>query len=280
MSVGQLLDDVLAAIGTQLMPAPALIGGAEPVTAGDLPAVVLSLSEMATGHGGLGAQVGGPLTGALPTTQTVDLADPQLDLPGASVTLLSADRRTLLLPVGGLVRADGTTTPPWSAQDISVSVAGAPVLSVVMTAPGAGEVQLVPAGRLVFPAPLPATGKVIVSYYVGIWALQLVRYQALLEVEVLAADPAAVDQLSRQLDLALGGPPAQLLTVTPVAWGPIAPPDGQRADARSRVLSYRIDYERIDPVLPPASGPIVQIDATFTPPLSDALTVPEGSPNE
>ena len=70
-----------------------------------------------------------------------------------------------------------------------------------------------------------------------------------------------------------------LLTVSPVAWSTIAPPDPQRAGARARVLSYSIDYERIDPVLPLASGPIVEIEATFVPPLSDALTVPEGSPN-
>ena len=283
MSIGQLLDDLQAAIGTGLTPTPALLGGTEPVTGGDLPAIVLSLSEMVTGYGGVGTQLGGPVTGALQTTQTVDLADPQV----GGVTLLSADRTTLLLPVGGLVRADGTTTPPWGAQDITVSVAGAP-FAVVMTAPGVGEVQLVPTGRLVFPAPpgLPTTGTVVVSYYVGTWSLQAARYQALLQLEVLAAAPAVVDQLSRQLDVALGGSSvAQLLTVSPVAWSPIAPPDGQRASARSRVLTYHIDYERIDPVLPPASGPIVEIDASltdtsFSPPLSDVVTVTQGSSNE
>jgi hypothetical protein len=274
MSVGQLLDDVQAAIRTGLTPTPALLGGAEPVTVGDLPAIVLSLSEMVAGSGGVGTQLGGPVTGALPTTQTIDLANPQVVVPAGRVALLSADRKTLLLPVGGLVRADGTTTPPWGTQDITVSVAGTSVTVVMVTA-AAGQVQLMPTGQLVFPAPLPATGTVVVNYYVGTWSLQAVHYQALLQLEVLATDPAVVDQLSRQLDAALGGPPAaQLLTVSPVAWSSITPPDGQRASARSRMLSYHIDYERIDQVLPTASGAIAEIDATFSPPLSDALTVP------
>lgn len=280
MSVGQLLDDVQAAIGTGLTPTPALFGGAEPVTDTDLPAVVLSLSEIVAGQSGLGTQLGGPVTGALPTTQTVDLADPLVVVPGGSVTLLSADRMTLLLPVGGLVRADGTTTVPWGPQDIQVSVAGTPVV-VVMTTPAAGQVQLVATGQLVFPAPLPATGTVVASYYVGTWSLQAVSYQALLQLEVLATDPAVVDQLSRQLDVALGGSSVpELLTVSAVGWSAIAPPDTQRASARSRVLSYLINYERVDPVLPTASGPIVEIDAVFSPPLYDALAVPEGSSNE
>jgi hypothetical protein len=280
MNIGQLLDDVKAAIGTGLTPAPALFGGAEPVASGDLPAVVLSLCDVAAGYGGVGTQLSGPVTGVLPTTQTVNLADPQVVSPSGSVTLLSTDRMTLVLPAGGVVRADGTTTPPWGAQDITVSVAGAPV-AVVMSAPGAGQVQLVPAGQLVFPAPLPASGVVVVSYYVGTWSLQAVRCQALLQLEVLATDPAVVDQLSRQLDAALSGSSAPpLLTVSPIAWSTIAPPDDQRASARSRVLSYRIGYERIDQVLPLGSGPIVEIDVTFSPPLSDALTVPEGNSNE
>src|SRR5262245_57081438 len=174
--------------------APALLGIAEPVVGGELPAVVLSLQKLHRPACGLGERSSLITDGALPWTATIDLANPVLP-EEPDFSLISQDRRELVLPHGGLVRADGSSGP-LSAVDFSVTVAGQP-RTLVAGAPGINEVQVDPlVGRMVFGAALPEEGDVVANYILGQWEQRVARLAGMLRVGVFATAAGALETLS------------------------------------------------------------------------------------
>ena len=104
-----------------LTPAPVQVGGALPSASDQAPAVVLALQSVRRLRGGLG-EGAETVEGILAWTSRIDLASPFL--PGEpGFSLISPDRRTLTLPHGGLIRADGLDGALGPA-DIAVTVAG------------------------------------------------------------------------------------------------------------------------------------------------------------
>src|SRR5689334_25343085 len=110
--------------GLTLSPSPK-VSTAEPVVAGDLPAVVLSLEQAERPSVGLGDQGTLIRNGALAWSAQIDLAQPWLpDDPGHTFPLVSGDRLQLTLPHGGQVHQDGTSDTPLTGTDMTVTVGG------------------------------------------------------------------------------------------------------------------------------------------------------------
>ena len=177
-------------------------------------------------------RVPGPTrTGALPVTATIELADPALHFPGdppETVTLLTNGRRTLLLPWGTIVRADGLSDQPFAPSDLVVR-RGNTTFTPVAGPPGPTEVQLDPiAGTLDFASALPNTGTVQLEAFVGTWDETVERFRSQLAVDVYADSVSGVDDLSRAVDAALAparvprrpgcGPSSRSASVRSTSW--------------------------------------------------------------
>ena len=242
----------------RLLPAPATVGVVEPVAAGDLPAVVLSLKEVRRPGAGLGERASLVTGGALPVSARIDLANPVLP-EETTFRLLSDDRRTLVLPHGGWVKADATTGL-LSSVDLQISVAGVP-RTVVNAEPGAGEVRpdaLV--GTLLFGAALPAAGIVEASYFLGQWERRVTPIAGELRVDVralVAADLQAIsDALIDTLDA--GAPlPRGLRKIALHQLSSVGPVGVTLANSRGRSLYFTFDYEHeLD--RPESSGGVIR----------------------
>ena len=244
-----------------LSPSPVQIGGAEPADADELPAIVLSLEATARANPGLGERAQLITGGVLPWTAAIDLANPFLpDEPGFS--LIDATRRVLILPHGGLVRADGSDpgAAPLSAADITVSVGGA-ARTVVSGVPGANDVRADGrVGTLTFGAALPPGGTVRVAYVLGQWEQRLERISGMLRVDVCADDAANATSLSDGVVEALLAPAAKramrrLIALSPVSLGSVAKPETSPA-LRRRTARLSFTFER-EVNRPDSSGGII-----------------------
>jgi hypothetical protein len=268
MGLAEVIDAFATYLESALDPAPALVGGAYPRAAAELPAVVMSVASVREQLRGLGRLPAPTASGALPVTAEIDLAHPVATFPDAVVPLLSNDRKTLSLPHGPLVAADGTTTA-FGSSDLQAHV-GATTFTVVGDAPAAGEVQPDPdLGVLRFGSPLPAAGTLDVSYFVGEWEVRVERYQGDLLVETFAGDAAGVENLSRAVEAALldqTGPPLPGLNrIEQTSWQPVAEAGTTHAAARGRALGFAFDYELVQPHLGGGGGVIstVNVSSTF-----------------
>lgn len=262
--------------GAGLTPAPASLGVAEPTASIDLPSVILSLDRCqreGTGVGGKRATE--RRNGVLPQSVTIDLANPRL--PGDPTFVPINDTRTeLVLPHGGLVRADGSTGP-LTAADLGVTItSGGPPSSpaVVAGPPAAGEVQ--PAaldGVLTFGTALPPAGTITVTYQLGAWEQELIRLTGTLRIDVCATPVAQTRALSDQVATRLLDATAraqirrlyaiQLTAVSSIAVATGDPPNASRRSAR---FDFRYEHEINTPE---SSGRVIRklsVDSNFFPP--------------
>jgi hypothetical protein len=273
----QALTAYLSGAGV-LLPAPARIGVAEPAAVAELPAVVLWLEEVHRLGSGLGERAASISNGALPVTARIDLANPVLP-EEPSFRLLSDDRRTLVLPHGGWVKADGTTGL-LSSADLVVSVAGAP-RTVVNAAPGAAEVRPDAAvGTLLFGAALPAVGIVQAAYVLGQWERRMTPIAGALRIDVRAANAADAQVLSDAVMAALDPVAALPRGLHKVRLGQVSSigaANAALAGARGRSLAYTFEYEH-EVNRPDSSGGVIRripittrIAATSVEPASGAI---------
>lgn len=242
-----------------------LVGDAEPGGATDLPAVTLAIAGVTEEVAGIGRVPRGTRTGALEVTLDVDLANPVLDLGGGeSLLLVPADRRSLTLPHGPLVRADGTPDAPFGASDLLVRDTSA--WTVVAAAPTGKQVRPdVDAGLLRFGQPLPTSGTLHVEHHIGVWDTVVSRYQGRLDVRV-AAQGTALKTLARNVAVVLAErhPGVRL---APRAWAAATRPDptaGLPNTARVQLVTYRFDAEIEQPLLTSGGGVITDVSVTGT----------------
>ena len=221
--------------------------------------------------------------------------------------MLPPDRKGLQLPHGSLVRRTGENQPPFagptpavgttpaSPGDITVAlvvdrkptvtfkvVPGAP--STTATNPPEVQVADPVLGQLRFGVGLPAAGRIDASYFIGSWDVRSERFAGDLRVDAFARDVATVDGLSRRLEASLSPDRvrqiAGLNKLTATSWGPLV--KGQLGagrllgpDTRRRSLTYHFDYEREEPVVVSAGGPIQRVRVQST------LSVgPQGATNQ
>lgn len=230
-----------------LLPPPVLLGISEPALAAELPALVLSLDEARRLGAGLGERALLVTDSVLPWQVAIDLVNPVLPQePG--LNLLSADRRTLTLPHGGLKRADGSDGSLGPA-DLSVRV-GATLFTVVAAAPVGNQVQADAAvGQLLFGNPLPATGLLQAAYVLGQWERRVTPIAGTLRLDVYAADTGTTVGLSNAVLQALAGVgAAQIRGLRKLALaqvGPVLGTDAAHASARRRsaVLAFEFEHE-------------------------------------
>ena len=244
--------------GAGLTPAPKTIGIAEPLSAAELPAVVLSLSRVRSLGNGLGERSQLVTDGTLPWSATIDLANPVLP-EETSFRLLNPDRTELVLPHGGLVRVDGSFGPLGPA-DLSISVGG-DQRQVVTGTPSANQVRADPlVGRLFFGSALPATGIVKADYFLGQWEQRTSRIAGTLRVGVRDTDLTRVQDLSTSVVDALQPPRSTVIKglhgTTLIMLGSIQPPDSALANSRARVALLSFEYE-LEINLPESSGGII-----------------------
>jgi len=274
-SVVAMVAGRLAAAGIAGLPP---VDATSPAATTDLPRITVSVGDAVPAARGLGEVPGPPQTGALRVTTAVDLADPVLRISGETVELLSGDRRTLQLPHGGVVRADGTDAPPFTTGDLTV-VRGATTFTPTHDTPSAGQVRLdIASGALTFASPLPGTGTVQLGYFVGLWEITVERFAATMFVDVAHDDPDAHAPLVEAVEAALARDAwpaaAGMRSIQPVALSAASPITGLPVASRTRRLTYRVDVERIEPVIRTSGGPIVTVDVPV------ALTTPPDGPVE
>ncbi|MEO8368315.1 MAG: hypothetical protein ABI806_03880 [Candidatus Solibacter sp.] len=244
--------------GLSLAPAPKSIGVIDPAAVEELPALVLSVEGASRPGDGLGGR-SALMTGALAWHAEIDLANPVL--PGEpGFSLLSPDRKTLTLPHGGLVTAAGAPGP-LTAPDLAVKVKGVSQ-NLVQGVPGPNSFSADGAtGTLTFGTALPPDGKVEADYFLGQWEQRSARCSGVLRLNVLAADAAAVRDLSDGVlqGLGLSGPAkaagfAQLAVSDIGSIGLAAAPV---AAARLRVVRFRFEFE-LEINQPDSSGGIIR----------------------
>jgi hypothetical protein len=250
------LNAIRAFLAGNLSPVPTTLGIAEPAQATDLPAVVLSLEKLKRQPSGLGERSALITDGVLPWSATIDLADPVLP-EEPTFSLISPDRRELVLPHGGLVRADGSAGP-LNAASFSVTVAGQP-RTLVVGVPEPNEVHCDPLiGRLIFGSPLPIDGHVVANYNLGQWEQRVARMEGTLRVRVAAATAAAAETLGDAVITALTeGGPEGLERIALTDLESIGRPDAALNNARSRAMTFEFEYEMVIN-RPESSGGIIQ----------------------
>lgn len=261
MSLAAILDALAAQLADALGDG-VHVGDVSPSGASGLPAVTMSLDNVTTHLVGVGSIPRGTRIGALPVEIEVDLANPTLDLGGGeTLTLLSGDRRTITLPNGPLVRADGVADPPYADGDLHVVNGG--TWTVVAGIPAAGQLRPDPVqGVLVFGTALPASGTLSVRHHVGQWDVVVSRFQGELGLAVAAATPDVVRTLSRQVATTLDQPNSAARLV-PLSWGAASAvklgDSNAGPEAHVRLVGYRFDAELEEPVLPSGGGVIARV---------------------
>ena len=176
-----------------------------------------------------------------------------------SFVLLSADRRTLILPHGGLRRADGSEGA-LGPGDLSVTVGGVP-RAVVNAPPDANEVRADPQiGQLLYGAPLPATGGVVVNYVLGQWERRVIPIAGTLRVDVRAAAAGTVSALSAAVvDALVEAPIVKLRGLRKMDvsnLSSIGPSYPDLADSHGRTARFAFDYEH-EVNRPDSSGGVI-----------------------
>ena len=247
--------------GAGLTPVPKLVGGAEPAAVTELPAIVLSLDTTSRVNPGLGERAQLIKGGVLPVQARIDLANPVLP-EEPTFTLLDGARLQLVLPHGGLVRQDGSDPSDalLSAEDITVLVRGAAV-TVVALAPAAGEVSANPRiGTLTFGTPLPLTGFVDASYFLGQWEQRLERITGTLRIDVCAENAADTLALSNAVVDAMLAPAAQqglrrLIALAPTSVGSVGVAEASPV-LRRRTTRLSFTFER-EVNRPDSSGGVI-----------------------
>ena len=246
--------------GLSSSPAPKAIGVAEPIAAESLPLVVLSLESSRRPAPGLGERASLIQDGALPWQATIDLAQPFL--PGDhSFSLVSGDRRVLILPHGGLVQREGATGA-LGADDFSLKVDGT-LRSIVAESPQGLELSVDPlVGRVTFGSPLPNTGAVEVNYVLGQWERRVALLAGMLRVDVCAANANDTRALSDAVFEALSGDDVAraiigLSHLHVSSLGSIGGPELAFGNCRRRSARFTFEFEQhID--RPDSSGGIIR----------------------
>ncbi len=261
MTLAAVVDHLTERLVDGLGTGPA-VGDTAPETA-TLPAVTLAIGEVTNRLAGVGRVPRGTRDGALAVTIAVDLANPVLDLGGGeTLVLVPADRRSLVLPHGPLVRADGTPDDPFTGADLTVRDVA--TWAVVAAPPAGRQVRPdVDAGLLHFGEALPSTGTLQVGYFIGLWDTTVTRFQGRLEVR-MTADRADLPALTRKVADLLSRPDAAL-RLAPLSWGSTTrPPPGElAAAARGQELTYLFDAEVEQALLTSGGGVIADVAVTL-----------------
>jgi hypothetical protein len=257
MMVERIFLSALTSFLTDNLPAaPALLGTAEPTRTNELPAVVLSLEKLRRPGTGLGERSALITDSTLLWSAAIDLANPVLP-EEPTFSLISEDRRTLILPHGGLVRADGSAGP-LSAADFAVTVAGQ-ARTLVSGTPGANQVQVDPlVGRMVFGAALPLSGAVVANYILGQWEQRVARLDGSLTIAVFASAVGPLETLTDHVIAAFTDKQlAGLERISLSELKSIGRPDTGLNNARSRTMTFEFEYEAVIN-RPDSSGGIIQ----------------------
>lgn len=278
------LSNLVAALAAQITSGvddPPEVGTAPALAVGDLPRISVSIESATAAMRSVG-QVPGPIqTGALRIETEIDLADPVLHLGGEDVALLSPNRRTFQLPHGSIVRAGGDDLAPFSGSDLLVRV-GATTFTPVHATPSTGQVALdIASGALTFPNPLPATGTIELGYFVGTWEVRVERFAATVHLDVATASQASLDALVPEIERSLHPlaftPQSGVRRIEPIAFASATTISGLPTAARRQRLSYQVDFELIEPIIPTSGGPIRRIDVTIQTPFGENFTITEAS---
>ncbi len=249
-----------------LQPVPRSIDMVEPAQSGDLPVLVLSLQGAEHAGMGLGNRTS-VRTGALRWAVAISLAQPFL--PGEpGFSLVNANRRELILPHGGLVRADGSEGA-LAATDLQVTVAGGGQ-TLVNGVPAAGQFSVEPqTGRLTFGTPLPATGTVQATYRLGQWEQKVERVSGTLRLDAYASTPAQVRTLGLGAGAALTGASARvgiprLLSMEIKEVSSISAPIPGLGTGRRMSLRFQFEFESEINEPESSGGIILRIPADAT----------------
>lgn len=278
MSLDRVVDLLAGRLAAALGPGTR-VDDVAPVEVADIPCVVVTVTDAVTTLSGVGRVPRGTRLGALLVSVAVDLADPVVDLGGGeTLTLLSDDRRTLTLPNGPLVAADGTSSLPLGADDVTADD-GAP-FTVVTGAPTGRQVQAdADAGTLRFGSALQASGTLTVAYHLGQWDVVTSRAQGDAGFDVTAPTAAAVRTLSRALTSAASqgfSDDSSTIRLVPRVWGPVVPVDLAGDPVRSQRITFGLDAEVVDPVLTTGGGVIstIAVQGAFAPLVPGGLQDP------
>ena len=291
MNLGGVIERFAGHLATALSLPTTSVGGSVPTTTQELPALALSLSAVTEHRAGVGNIPRPTQEKALQIAIEIDLASPRLVVEGETIELLSGGGHVLQLPVGPLVRADGSG-PPLTEDDIAITIDAADIDFAPDATPGPNQFAVDPAaaetlgygdpetaGVLRFGDEL-TTGLLRATYYLGQWDVTASRFRGDLRIEVFAATASAVENLSRQIGDALvpSELPAQgrAYELSANSWGAVTvAPAPLGANARTRALTYRFDYEIEEPLIRTGGALISRIKVHIRPPENERFEVPK-----
>jgi hypothetical protein len=223
-----------------------------PTSVADLPVVAISVEDAARPLVGVGEFLGGPRTGSLEVTDTIDLAEPTLDFGDEVVVLVPPDRLTAIVAHGPIV----------DAETVSVSDGDGPY-ALVDGAPSGREVRIdTDAGLVEFGQPLPADGTLSVTYRIGMWDVATVRFSGELILETVAQDDEATALVSRSVAGLLAERDTTFARLMPLSWGVVTSTTVGGDLAHIQILRYRFDFELEQVALPTGGGVIDTVAVT------------------
>ena len=218
----------------------------------DLPAVVIAVEDASQQLIGLGGIPRAAQTGSLEVTDIIDLSDPVLEFGEEAIDMIHADRLGALLAHGPVV----------DPEDTSVSDDDGPY-ELVASDPAGRQVSVDPdAGEVRFGQPLPATGTLTLTYRIGMWEVNTIRFSGKLSLQSTAPAPSAVANLSREVAFLLAQPQEAFTQLAPLSWGHVTPADAGQDPAHAQALRYRFDFELEQVSLPTGGGVIDRVAFT------------------
>jgi len=246
------------------------VGPVQPYVVAEIPAVTITLAKLTCAKVGVGGNPSNLLSGALAVELNLALSNPVITFPNnETVDLLEADRLSLRMPHSPLVDREGVTPEYLNEDDLTVTLNGTP-LTVVQSTPSTNQCRLAPAGAMLeFGTPLPATGTLVIQYFIGQWEAETTRCAGMLQFDIFASGAAGTEQLSNEVSLALAENPQTiakgLTRLSPVRWGAIQRPRYPKGQTMARSLQYGFTFDHEQAKISTGGGPIRIIDTAIGP---------------
>lgn len=136
--------------------------------------------------------------GALPWHCSIDCSAPFID-GDTSFSLISNDRKELILPFGDLVKKDGGRLP-LESSDITIALNDTLFNIVTNNTPANNEAYIDPRqGKIFLGSPLPPRGTIDVNFYLGQFQRSMYKIKGALLLKLFTSNAEDIEQLHNEV---------------------------------------------------------------------------------